>query len=127
MKKIILSFLLFTFSCIAFAKNELNTNIKKAVILESKNSISKQHQIYSSLQNDKKKIKFIAVNYKKTLNCSIHGVAWADTFELDCPDGSSSTYVVSGIAWEITCIDSQIGYFSFAYCTDVQSELISGC
>jgi hypothetical protein len=126
MKKTILSLFLVTLSCMAFAKTEVRPILEKTIILKNACTFSKQLASKPTKSNKKNKHIKALVN-KLALNCSISGIAWADTFELECENGGTSTYVVSGIAWQVICIGSPIGYFSAAFCTDVQSELSTGC
>jgi hypothetical protein len=116
MKKTILSLLLVTLSCLAFAKQE----VKARFVLKSENIILKQ-EFKTKLNKralDKKTIKKLLHNY--VLTCSLQGQAWADTYELECPDGGTSVYVVSGIVWELFC---PLDGIYWAFCTDVQSSI----
>jgi hypothetical protein len=124
MKKTILSLLLITFSCLAFAKNEVKASIKLTTISENTNNVSKHQSAQKSnkIKINKKTIQKLLDN--SALYCYLQGYAWASTFELDCADGGSSTYVVSGIAWELFC--PEYGVYT-TFCTDVQSELSTGC
>jgi hypothetical protein len=120
MKKTILSLLLVMLTCLAFAKQE----VKATLISKNNNTVSTQklkHKLHKSNIN-KKTIQKLLNNY--ALSCYLQGYAWADTFELECADGGSSTYVVSGIAWELFC--PEYGIYT-AFCTDVQSALSTGC
>jgi hypothetical protein len=120
MKKTILSLLLVTLSCLAFAKQE----VKATMVSKNDNTISMQqlkHKLHKSNIN-KKTVRNLLHNY--ALSCYLQGYAWADTFELECTDGGTSTYVVSGIVWQLFC--PEYGVFS-TFCTDVQSELSTGC
>jgi CTP:phosphocholine cytidylyltransferase-like protein len=116
MKKTILSLLLVTLSCLAFAKQE----VKSTFVLKSENTVLKQqlkHALRKSKSNNKT-IQKLLHNY--VLSCSLQGQAWADTFEIECPDGGTSAYVVSGIVWELFC---PLDGIYMAFCTDVSSSL----
>jgi hypothetical protein len=116
MKKTILSLLLVTLSCLAFAKNE----VKATLVLKIENTVLKQqskHTLHKSKIN-KKTLKRLLHNY--VLTCSLQGQAWADTYELECPDGGTSVYVVSGIVWELFC---PLDAIYWVFCTDVQSSI----
>jgi hypothetical protein len=47
---------------------------------------------------------------------------------MDCPDGSTSSYIVSGIVWELFCTGDITGNIYVVFCTDVHSDNIGeGC
>jgi hypothetical protein len=106
MKKTILSFLFIAICCFAYANNASKQLLHKGTISKTKSLIIKKQ--------NKPAFK------KKSFFCSLQGTAWASTFELECADGSTSTYVVSGIAWELFC--PEYGYFYTTFCTDVESS-----
>jgi hypothetical protein len=107
MKKAILSFLFIAICCFAYANNLSKQLFNKVTISKTSSHLSLKKQ-------NKLKIK------KKPFFCSLQGTAWASTFELECADGSTSTYVVSGIAWELYC--PEYGHFYTTFCTDVESS-----
>ncbi len=120
MKKTILSLLLVTLSCFAFAKHKVNATLN----LKNNNIISEHQLVHKAnkIKLNKKSVRKLLQN--SALSCYLQGYAWADTFELECADGGSSTYVVSGIAWELIC--PEYGVYT-TFCTDVQSQLSVGC
>ena len=119
MKKIILSLLLVTISSFAFAKKN---EAKTISILKNKIAVSKQYFTTNKITINKKS--FQKLLRDKALTCYLQGYAWASTFDLDCADGGTSTYVVSGIAWQLFCPD--LGVYT-TFCTDVESELSTDC
>jgi hypothetical protein len=123
MKKIFLSLLLVTLSCMAFAKNEIKPVLKEKVILKDfNNSSTKQiaNKLSKSYTNEKA-IK--TLQNKKAFFCDITASVWAHTEEMLCPDGSTTNFVVMGIVWEYTCT----GYYPLymTWCTDV--TVANGC
>jgi hypothetical protein len=114
MKKTILSLLLVTLSYFAFAKQKVNS----AFVLKNENTVLKYQFKHKStkIKINKKSVRNLLHN--STLSCYLQGYAWASTFELECSDGGSSTYVVSGISWELFCPEYGI-YTTFS--TNVES------
>jgi hypothetical protein len=119
MKKTFLSLLLITLSCIAFAKHE----VKATLVLKNHNTVLKHQHKHASnkIKVNKKLVRKLLHN--STLSCYLQGYAWASTFELECSDGGSSTYVVSGISWELFCPEYGI-YTTFS--TNVESSPSDG-
>lgn len=125
MQKIILSFLLIIASCFAFAKNEINPITKETIISKNNTNFSKQLHLLnlSKKHNNKEAIQLLSK--KCSLICSLVGTAWAQVEEVECLDGTCSTYVFSGYYWEFSCPEYGI-YEVFAIVVE-SSPTDSGC